>query len=58
MNRTDLAARTGTPLKTINGIIKGEGAISSGTAQQLERVLGIPATFWNNLERNYRMKKE
>lgn len=57
MNRTDLAARTGTPLKTINGIIKGKGAISPGTARQFERVLGIPATFWNNLERSYRMKK-
>lgn len=57
MNQAELAARTGRPLKTINGIIKGKGAISPGTAQHFERVLGIPAIFWNNLERNYRMKK-
>jgi len=24
------------------------------TALQLERVLGVPASFWNNLEQNYR----
>jgi len=57
MNRADLAARTGRPLKTINGIIKGKESITPGTALRFERVLGIPASFWNNLERNYRMKK-
>lgn len=57
INQADLAARTGSPLKTIDGIIKGNKAITPGTAQQFERVLGIPAAFWNNLERNYRMKK-
>jgi len=53
MNQAELAARTGRPLKTINEIIKGKEAITPRTALQLERVLGIPATFWNNLERNY-----
>jgi len=54
MNQTDLAARTGTPLKTIDEIIKGKESITPRTALQFERVLGIPATFWNSLERNYR----
>jgi addiction module HigA family antidote len=57
MNRAELAARTGRPLKTINEIVKGKESITPRTALQFERVLGIPATFGNNLERNYRMKK-
>lgn len=57
MNRGELAARTGRPLKTINGIIKGKESITPRTALQFERVLGISASFWNNLERNYRMGK-
>lgn len=54
MTQADLADRTGRPKKTINEIIKGKTAITPETALQLERVLGVPASFWNNLERNYR----
>ncbi|RJP58931.1 MAG: addiction module antidote protein, HigA family [Deltaproteobacteria bacterium] len=53
MSQAELAKRTGRPKKTINEIIKGKTAIIPETALQLERVLGIPASFWNNLERNY-----
>lgn len=56
MNRAELAVRTGTPLKIIHGIIKGKESITSETALQFELVLGIPASFWNNLDRNYRKK--
>lgn len=54
MSQAELAYRTGRPKKTINEIIKGKAAITPETALQFERVLGIPASFWNNLERNYR----
>lgn len=54
MSQAELAERTGRPKKTINEIIKGKAAIIPETALQFERVLGIPASFWNNLERNYR----
>jgi addiction module HigA family antidote len=54
MTQAELADRTGRPKKTINEIITGKAAITAETALQLERVLGIPASFWNNLERNYR----
>ncbi|MFM8320246.1 MAG: transcriptional regulator [Chloroflexota bacterium] len=54
MSQAELALRTGRPLKTINEIIKGKAAITPATALQLERVLGIPAGFWNNRERQYR----
>jgi len=53
MTQAELAQRTGRPKKTINEIIKGKAAIIPDTAIQLERVLGVPASFWNNLERNY-----
>jgi len=54
ISQANLAERTGRPKKTINEIVQGKAAITPETALQLERVLGIPAAFWNNLERNYR----
>jgi len=53
MSQAELAERTGRPKKTINEIIKGKAAVTPETSLQLERVLGVPASFWNNLERNY-----
>jgi len=54
MTQTELSFRTGRPLKTINEIIKGKAAITSETAIQLERTLGVSAEFWNQREANYR----
>lgn len=54
LSQADLAERTGRPKKTINEIVQGKAAITPETALQLERVLGTPASFWNNLERAYR----
>lgn len=54
MTQADLSRRMGRPLKTVNEIVKGKAAITPDTALQLERVLGIPASFWNNRERQYR----
>jgi addiction module HigA family antidote len=54
LTQADLAERTGRPKKTINEIAKGKAAITFETAIQLERVLGVPASFWISLESNYR----
>lgn len=54
MSQAELALRTGRPRKTINEIIQGKAAITPETALQLERVLGIPASFWNRREQQYR----
>ncbi len=54
MSQAELAERTGRPKKTINEIIQGKTAITPETALQLERVLGVPASFWNERERQYR----
>jgi HTH-type transcriptional regulator / antitoxin HigA len=53
MTQAELAERTGRPKKTINEILQGKAAITADTALQFERVLGVPASFWNNLEKNY-----
>jgi HTH-type transcriptional regulator / antitoxin HigA len=57
MSQAELAERTGRPKKTVNEIIMGKAAITPETAIQLERVLGAPASFWNNLEQNYQETK-
>lgn len=54
MTQAELAERMGRPKKTISEIINGKAAITPETALQLERVLSIPASFWNNRERDYR----
>src|SRR2546425_5661274 len=53
MSQAELARRTGRPLKTINEIAKGKATILPETALQLEMVLGIPASYWLNLERAF-----
>jgi HTH-type transcriptional regulator/antitoxin HigA len=54
ISQSDLAGRADRPKKTINEIIKGKAAITPETAIQFERVLGTPASFWTNLEQQYR----
>lgn len=54
MSQSELSERTGRPKKTINEIINGKTAITPETALQLELVLGTPASFWNNSERQYK----
>ena len=54
MSQAELATRMGRPTKTINEIIRGKAAITPETALQLEKVLQLPAQFWNNREKQYR----
>ena len=57
MSQTELAVRLGRPVQAVNEIIHGKKAITDDTALGLEKVLGIPAAFWVNLEQNYRMTR-
>ena len=57
MTQTELAARLGRPVQVVNEIINGKKAITDDTALGLEKVLGIPAAFWVNLEQNFRMTR-
>lgn len=54
LTQKELAARMGRPDKTINEIIKGITKITPETALELEKVTGVPASFWNSAESNYR----
>lgn len=53
MTQAELARRTGRPQKTINEIIRGKASITPETALQLQRVLGTPASYWNNRQQQY-----
>lgn len=54
MSQRELAERTGHSEKLISQIIHGKAPLLPETALELERVLEIPAHFWNNRERTYR----
>ena len=56
MPRKELAERAGLSAKHINEIIKGRASISEDIALRLERVLGIDASFWRNLEHQYQTR--
>ena len=53
MKQAELAARIGMSQKHINEIVNGKTSITSETAIQLEKALGIPARFWATLESDY-----
>jgi HTH-type transcriptional regulator/antitoxin HigA len=54
MSQTDLAHRLGVSLKHVNQVANGAASISSELALGLEKVFGVPATFWINRESLYR----
>lgn len=54
MTQAELAERLGRSKEKLNELIKGKAPLTKETALKLEYVLGIPASFWNNLEREYR----
>ncbi len=53
MSQAELAERLGRSVTKLNELIKGKAAITKETATKLEYVLGISASFWLNLERQY-----
>lgn len=55
MKKVDLATRCGLSTKTVSQIMSGKAPITPKTAIQLERVLGVSANIWNNLEANFRL---
>ncbi len=57
MTQKELADRTGRPAQKISEIINGKKSITYDTALELEKVLGIPAHFWVNLEASYQLTK-
>lgn len=56
MSQSELAQRMGKTASKINDIISGKEPVTVTTAVQLEKVLGVDAQFWLNLETLYREK--
>ncbi len=54
ITKVELAKRIGMTPKTVGEMINHGASITPTTAMQLEKALGIPASFWNNRERRYR----
>lgn len=57
MTQKELANRTGRPEQKISEIINGKKAITHDTALELEKVLGLPADFWVNMEASCQLTK-
>ena len=57
ISQKELADRTGFTAKHINQLISGAKRISPDAALRLEKVTGVPARLWNNLESNYQERK-
>ena len=54
LTQLELARRMGRPQEQISRLVNGKIGIEPDTAIQLERTLGMSATFWMNLDSNYR----
>ena len=57
ITQNELAVRMGRPIQEISYLINGRRTITMETAKQLEYVLGIKASFWLNIERDYQETK-
>lgn len=54
MKQKEFALRMGLSEKHISRLINGQVELTKDVALRLESVLGLPASFWNNLEVLYR----
>ncbi len=57
MPQSELAQRMGRPANKLNEIVQGKRQITADTALELELALGLPASFWLNLEKNFQLTK-
>lgn len=53
ITQAELAARTGVSAAYVSNVISGKKDISAGFAMGLEYALGVPKSFWLNLQANY-----
>jgi HTH-type transcriptional regulator / antitoxin HigA len=56
MMQKEFSQRMGLSEKHISRLINGQVELTQDVALRLESVLGVPASFWNNLESIYREK--
>lgn len=53
LTQVDLVARSGFTTAYVSKVIAGKKDISSNFAMALEYALGVPKSFWLNLQANY-----
>lgn len=53
ITQLELASRTGGSPSYVNNVIAGKKGISTNFARGLEYALGVPKSFWLNLQANY-----
>lgn len=53
MTRAELARRLGVSYPRLNEIIKGRRSVTPDTALRLARVLGMPADFWLDFQKDW-----
>ena len=53
LTQKELANRAGVSEAFLSAVIKGKKDISNGLAKGLEYALGVPSSFWLNLQANY-----
>ncbi len=54
ISQVDFATRLGRSEKFVSQLVNGKAPLTYETAIELERVLGVPAAFWNRSEATYR----
>jgi addiction module HigA family antidote len=54
ITQADFAVRLGKSEKFVSQLVNGKASLSYETAIELERVLGVSASFWNNCESIFR----
>ncbi len=57
IRQKEFAERMEMSEKDVMGLIGGDIVLTQQTAQKLEQVLSVPASFWEKLEANYREKR-
>lgn len=57
MTEKEFALQMGVSEDYISQLLDGEVSLSHEIANRLEKVLGVPAYFWNNLETRYQERK-
>ena len=57
MSQSELARRMDRPIQVINQIVNGTKSITADTALDLQKVLGVSAETWLNLDSRFRLHK-
>ncbi|MBF0369485.1 MAG: ImmA/IrrE family metallo-endopeptidase [Magnetococcales bacterium] len=57
LSAAEFARRCGRSAKLISNILAGEAPIEAGTALQFEKVLGMDASIWMGIEKDYQLFK-